>query len=108
MHRCHGHRGFRVQVHWWGRLRAVSRAAPVAFAPLCCRGPTLSDGRLAGEAGVMSLNRRKSIAPELLLAGTVNDDDKEKENLRAHNGTGTPTAPASTTFTPFKKMEEVK
>ena len=62
------------------------------------------DGGLAGEAGVMSLNRRKSIAPELLLAGTVNDDDKEKENLRSHNGTGTPTASAGTTFTPFKKM----
>ena len=46
------------------------------------------------------LNRRKSAAPEMLLS--VNDDDKEKENLRTQNA-DTPTA-VSNTFTPFKKM----
>ena len=46
------------------------------------------------------LNRRKSAVPEMLLS--VNDDDKEKENLRAQSDT--PTAGSSNSFTPFKKM----
>ena len=46
------------------------------------------------------LNRRKSAVPEMLLS--VNDDDKEKENLRAQSDT--PTAGFSNSFTPFKKM----
>jgi hypothetical protein len=49
------------------------------------------------------LNRRKSAAPEMLLG--VNDDDKEKENLRSQNAdTGTPSAAPVASFTPFKKM----
>ena len=51
--------------------------------------------------GQTPLNRRKSAAPEMLLG--ENDDEKEKENLRAQNA-DTPTAPAANSFTPFKKM----
>jgi len=47
------------------------------------------------------LNRRKSAAPEMFLG--VNDDEKEKENLRSQNS-DTPTAAAGNSFTPFKKM----
>ena len=50
------------------------------------------------------LNRRKSAAPEMLLG--VNDDDKEKENLRSQNA-DTPTAGEKESENEDAKCEEM-
>jgi len=63
----------------------------------------MSKSQPAMTAPKTPLNRRKSAAPEMLLANIVNDDDKEKENLRAQNS-DTPTVGGGNSFTPFKKM----